>query len=83
MAFSSEDERFMRLALEEAEGALARWEVPVGCVVVRGGRLVARGSNRTNELRNVRPPKPKTQLHPYAAQPQSIRRPAGECTGAL
>ncbi|ACO63343.1 predicted protein [Micromonas commoda] len=42
----------MRVALEEAEGALARWEVPVGCVVVRDGEVVASGSNRTNEKRN-------------------------------
>lgn len=52
--FSEDDERFMRVALEEAEGALARWEVPVGCVVVRDGEVVASGSNRTNEKRNVR-----------------------------
>ena len=42
----------MRAALVEAEGALNRWEVPVGCVVVRDGEAVATGSNRTNELRN-------------------------------
>lgn len=52
--FSEDDERFMRAALAEAEGALNRWEVPVGCVVVRDGEVVAAGSNRTNELRNVR-----------------------------
>jgi len=50
--FSEDDERFMRVALEEAEGALARWEVPVGCAVVRDGEVVASGSNRTNEKRN-------------------------------
>lgn len=44
----------MRAALVEAEGALNRWEVPVGCVIVRDGEVVATGSNRTNELRNVR-----------------------------
>ena len=50
--FTDEDERWMRAALVEAEGALNRWEVPVGCVVVRDGEAVATGSNRTNELRN-------------------------------
>ena len=54
--FSEDDERFMRVALDEAEGALARWEVPVGCAVVRDGEVVASGSNRTNEKRNVRHP---------------------------
>jgi len=77
MAFSSEDERFMRLALEEAEGALARWEVPVGCVVVRDGRLVARGSNRTNELRNVRPPKARKPSHPSLRSASPVHQEAG------
>ncbi len=40
------DERFMRLALEEARGAAALDEVPIGAVVVCGGEVVARGSNR-------------------------------------
>ena len=51
-AFEDADERWMRAALVEAEGALNRWEVPVGCVVVRDGEIIATGSNRTNELRN-------------------------------
>jgi tRNA(Arg) A34 adenosine deaminase TadA len=59
--FSDDDERFMRQALVEAEGALHRWEVPVGCVVVRDGAVVAAGSNRTNELRNVRPSPPSPE----------------------
>lgn len=41
-----DDERFMRSALAEAAKAAARGEVPVGAVVVRNGRIVARGSNR-------------------------------------
>src|SRR5215469_11508155 len=38
---------FMELALEEARGALAAGEVPVGCVVVRDGSPIARAGNRT------------------------------------
>jgi tRNA(adenine34) deaminase len=38
---------FMQTALEEARAAGARGEVPVGCVVVRGGDVVARAGNRT------------------------------------
>ncbi len=38
---------FMQLALEEARAAQARGEVPVGCVVVRDGEVVARAGNRT------------------------------------
>lgn len=37
---------FMRSALREAAKAAAAGEVPVGAVVARGGRIVARGSNR-------------------------------------
>jgi tRNA(adenine34) deaminase len=37
----------MELALDEARAAGARGEVPVGCVVVRDGDVVARAGNRT------------------------------------
>jgi tRNA(adenine34) deaminase len=37
----------MSIALEEARAAGARGEVPVGCVVVSDGTIVARAGNRT------------------------------------
>jgi len=37
----------MSIALEEARAAAARGEVPVGCVIVREGQVVARAGNRT------------------------------------
>jgi tRNA(adenine34) deaminase len=37
----------MQIALDEALAAQARGEVPVGCVIVRGGEVVARAGNRT------------------------------------
>ena len=40
------EERFMEAALEEARDALLRGDVPVGAVVVRGGIVLGRGSNR-------------------------------------
>ena len=40
----------MRMALEEAEKALSRGEVPVGAVLVTGDGKVFRDSNRTAEL---------------------------------
>ena len=46
------DERWMRLALEEAAAAEALGEVPVGAVVVRGGELVSRGHNLTHTLQD-------------------------------
>ena len=45
---------FMALALEEARGAGARGEVPIGAVLVEGatGRLLARAGNRTEADRD-------------------------------
>ena len=40
----------MDIALEEAEAAAARGEVPVGAVIVREGELLARAGNRMREL---------------------------------
>jgi tRNA(adenine34) deaminase len=37
----------MQFALEEARAAQARGEVPVGCVIVRDGAVIARAGNRT------------------------------------
>lgn len=39
------DEKWMRLALEEASLARTAGEVPVGAVIVRGGELLARAHN--------------------------------------
>lgn len=40
----------MALALEEAEAAAGRGEVPVGAVVVSGNTVIAKAGNRTREL---------------------------------
>ncbi|KAH7474912.1 tRNA-specific adenosine deaminase 2 [Phytophthora ramorum] len=48
-----EHEYFMREALLEGEKALTRAEVPVGCVFVYKGEIIARASNRVNELYNA------------------------------
>jgi tRNA(adenine34) deaminase len=44
------DERFMRLAIAEAERALAHGDVPIGAIVVRDGEVVGAGHNE-RELR--------------------------------
>ena len=41
-----DDQRWMRLAIAEAERAAVMGEVPVGAVVVRGEEVVGRGHNR-------------------------------------
>jgi len=38
---------FMQTALDEARAAQKRGEVPVGCVIVRDGAVIARAGNRT------------------------------------
>ena len=38
---------FMQTALEEARAAGARGEVPVGCIIVRDNKVIARAGNRT------------------------------------
>ncbi|WP_022720177.1 nucleoside deaminase [Rhodopseudomonas sp. B29] len=42
----------MDLALNEAKAAAARGEVPIGCVIARGGEVLAKAGNRTLELRD-------------------------------
>ncbi|CAI9768073.1 unnamed protein product [Fraxinus pennsylvanica] len=46
------DEMFMREALMEAKKAADNWEVPVGSVLVQGGKIIARGCNLVEELRD-------------------------------
>jgi tRNA(adenine34) deaminase len=41
----AEDERYMRLALEEARRAADYGEVPIGAVIVRDGQVLARAHN--------------------------------------
>ncbi|KAJ6845460.1 tRNA(adenine(34)) deaminase, chloroplastic [Iris pallida] len=46
------DELFMREALLEAKKAADAWEVPVGAVLVQNGKVIARGCNLVEELRD-------------------------------
>ncbi len=49
----NEQTRFMRLALQEAEAARDKGEIPVGAVVVCAGRVIARAHNLTETLNDV------------------------------
>jgi len=44
------DERYMKIALEEAEKAGQGGEIPVGAVLLKGGRVLAKDHNRCIEL---------------------------------
>ena len=49
---TTDHERWMRLALEEAARAEALGEVPVGAVIVRNGELISTGHNLTHTLQD-------------------------------
>ena len=47
------DERYMRVALAEAQKALAQDEIPIGCVIVSQNQIIGRGHNLTETLEDV------------------------------
>lgn len=51
--FMFTDEYFMRTAFQEAEIALEKDEVPIGCVIVANNRVIARAHNLTETLNDV------------------------------
>jgi tRNA(adenine34) deaminase len=66
--FSPEDKHFMREALAFAKIAFAEQEVPIGAVVVRGGKMIGRGRNRRERLADPT----------HHAEIEAIREAAGE-----
>ena len=49
----TDDERFMKEAIRQARKAYAIGEVPIGCVIVYEGRVIARGYNRRTIDKNT------------------------------
>ncbi len=47
------EEKYMKAALKEAKKAYALDEVPIGCVIVQDGKIIARGYNRRNTDKNT------------------------------
>ena len=47
------DERWMREALKEAQKAFDIGEVPVGCVIVKDDKIIARGYNQRETTKHV------------------------------
>ena len=64
------DEEMMAQALEQAYLALAEGETPVGCVIVKEGRIIARGRNRR-----------ETEKDPTAHAEMEAIRAAARATG--
>lgn len=49
----TEDERFMKEAIRQAKKAEAIGDVPIGCVIVCDGKIIARGYNKRNKNKTV------------------------------
>ena len=50
---STEDLRYMQIALAEAQKAYDMGEIPVGCIIVANNQIVGRGHNLTETLQDV------------------------------
>lgn len=49
----TQDEKYMKAAITQAKKAAALNEVPIGCVIVQDGKIIARGYNRRNTDKNT------------------------------
>jgi tRNA(adenine34) deaminase len=93
MIQSLEDERFMREALAEADLAGQAGDVPVGCVLVRDGEVLARAHNHRQRAQDPTAHAELLALRAAAAQLGSFRllgvtayvtlEPCPMCAGAL
>ena len=53
MLFSEDNYKYMYAALQEAEKAISEDEVPVGCVIVYKSRIIGKGYNQTERLKDA------------------------------
>ncbi|MBR4027834.1 MAG: tRNA adenosine(34) deaminase TadA [Lachnospiraceae bacterium] len=49
----TQDEKYMKVAINQAKKAYALEEVPIGCVIVQNDKIIARGYNRRNTDKNT------------------------------
>ncbi len=47
------DEKYMKMALKQAQKAMELGEVPIGCVIVYENKVIGRGYNRRNTDKNT------------------------------
>jgi tRNA(adenine34) deaminase len=50
MSINEQDQRYMQVAIDQAEIARQNGDVPVGAVIVRQGRLIAKAYNQRQQL---------------------------------
>lgn len=49
----TQQEKYMKAAIQEARKAYKLQEVPIGCVIVQNDKIIARGYNRRNTDKNT------------------------------
>ena len=74
----TDDEKFMKAAQKQAKKAYAIDEVPIGCVIVREGKIIARGYNRRNTDKNPLAHAELTAIRKAAGKTGDWR--LGDCT---
>jgi len=52
MSNDNTDQRFMKVAIEQAGIAEANGDVPIGAVIVKEGRIIAKAYNQREQLRD-------------------------------
>src|SRR6059058_5438894 len=85
-------DEFMRAAIDEAEAGLREGGIPIGSVLVSGGRIVGRGHNRRVQRGSVVLHGEMDALENAGRQPAAVYReailyttlsPCAMCTGAI
>lgn len=86
-------ETWMKYAIREAERALDRQEVPVGCIIVRDNKIIGKGYNQTETLKDPTAHAEIIAITAAAAQLQSkflegctlyvTLEPCAMCAGAI
>jgi Cytosine/adenosine deaminases len=53
MDYTNDDEKYMRMAIREAQKAFDEKEIPIGCVIVKDGVVIGRGHNQIEMLKDA------------------------------
>src|SRR5258705_11984815 len=86
------DDEFMQAAIDEAQAGLAEGGIPIGCVLVHGGRIIGRGHNRRVQKGSAVLHAEMDALENAGRQPAKVYQesilyttlsPCAMCTGAI